>query len=177
MRLSAHFLRCEGNGPGESVDSSPGVIAPKTHPVRLVLNRRPFVHRKTTIGRGRLPGCPCLRHSVITLRPKAMGQNHPKRIPCEPTHLFPIKELIEELDSEVFWQIHRGTVVNLHAISKVIRETDGRPRIRLRDCPEILEVSRSYSGLFRGMLPQSRPIPTTEPLLPPSLNTNPGGTG
>ena len=62
-----------------------------------------------------------------------MGQNHPKRIPCEPTHLFPIKELIEELDSEVFWQIHRGTVVNLRAISKVIRETDGRPRIQLRD--------------------------------------------
>ena len=81
----------------------------------------------------------------------AVGQKHPKRIPCEPTHLFPIKELIEEPDSEVFWQIHRGTVVNLRAIAKVIRETDGRPRIRLRDCPEILEVSRSYSGLFRGM--------------------------
>ena len=103
-----------------------------------------------------------------------MGQNHPKRIPCEPTQLFPIKVLIEELDSEVFWQIHRGTVVNLRAIAKVIRETDGRPRIRLRDCPEILEVSRSYSGLFRGMKPQSTPIPipippipTTEP--PPAL--------
>jgi DNA-binding LytR/AlgR family response regulator len=81
----------------------------------------------------------------------AVGQNHRKRIPCEPTHLFPIKVLIEELDSEVFWQIHRGTVVNLRAIAKVIRKTDGRPWIRLRDCPEILEVSRSYSGLLRGM--------------------------
>ena len=63
----------------------------------------------------------------------------------------PIKELVEELDSEVFWQIHRSTVVNLHAIAKVIREGDGRPRIRLRDCPEVLEVSRNHSGLFRGM--------------------------
>lgn len=63
----------------------------------------------------------------------------------------PIKELVEELDSEVFWQIHRSTVVNLRAIAKVIREDDGRPRIRLRDCPEVLEVSRSHSGLFRGM--------------------------
>ena len=73
----------------------------------------------------------------------AVGQKHPKRIHCEPTHLFPIKELIEGLDSEVFWQIQRGTVVNLRVISKVIRETDGRPRIRLRNCPEILAVSRS----------------------------------
>lgn len=63
----------------------------------------------------------------------------------------PIKELVEELDSEVFWQIHRSTVVNLRAIAKVIREDDGRPRIRLRDCPEVLEVSRNHSGLFRGM--------------------------
>jgi DNA-binding LytR/AlgR family response regulator len=63
----------------------------------------------------------------------------------------PIKELIEELDSEVFWQIHRSTVVNLRAIAKVVRESDGRPRIRLKDCAEILEVSRSHSGLFRGM--------------------------
>lgn len=63
----------------------------------------------------------------------------------------PIKELVEELDSEVFWQIHRSTVVNLHAIAKVIREGDGRPRIRLRDCSEVLEVSRNHSGLFRGM--------------------------
>ena len=63
----------------------------------------------------------------------------------------PIKELVEELDSEVFWQIHRSTVVNLRAIAKVIRDGDGRPRIRLRDCPEVLEVSRNHSGLFRGM--------------------------
>jgi DNA-binding LytR/AlgR family response regulator len=80
-----------------------------------------------------------------------LGQNHPKRIPCEPTHLFPGKELIEEPDSEVFQQTHRGTMVNLRAIANVIRETNGRTRIRLRDCPEILAVSRSYSGLLRGM--------------------------
>jgi hypothetical protein len=42
-------------------------------------------------------------------------------------------------------------VVNLRAITKVLRETDGRARIRLRDCPEILEVSLSHSGLFREM--------------------------
>jgi DNA-binding LytR/AlgR family response regulator len=59
--------------------------------------------------------------------------------------------LIEGLDSEVFWQIQRGTVVNLRAIADVICETNGRPRIRLRNCPEILAVSRSYSGLLRGM--------------------------
>ena len=95
------------------------------------------------VGRGRLPGCPCLRPAGSTLRSTAAGQNHPKRIHCESTHLFPIKELIEGLDSEVFWQIQRGTVVNLRVIADVICETNGRPRIRLRNCPEILAVSRS----------------------------------
>ncbi len=63
----------------------------------------------------------------------------------------PIKELIEELDSDVFWQIHRSTIVNLRAIARIVRDSDGRPRIRLRNCEETLEVSRSHGGLFRGM--------------------------
>src|SRR5262249_68262 len=31
----------------------------------------------------------------------------------------PIKELYEELDPEAFWQIHRGTIVNLRAVAQV----------------------------------------------------------
>src|SRR6186997_3398343 len=34
----------------------------------------------------------------------------------------PIKELYEELDHEVFWQIHRATIVNLQAIGRVDRD-------------------------------------------------------
>src|SRR5512138_48668 len=38
----------------------------------------------------------------------------------------PIKELVEELDPEQFWQIHRSTVVNTRAISGVTRDFRGR---------------------------------------------------
>jgi DNA-binding LytR/AlgR family response regulator len=61
-----------------------------------------------------------------------------------------LKELIDEVDPEQFWQIHRGTVVNSRVISHAVRE-DERLLVVLRDCPERLEVSRSYTHLFRSM--------------------------
>jgi DNA-binding LytR/AlgR family response regulator len=61
-----------------------------------------------------------------------------------------LKELIDEVDPEQFWQIHRGTVVNSRVISHAVREDD-RLLVVLKDCPERLEVSRSYTHLFRSM--------------------------
>jgi DNA-binding LytR/AlgR family response regulator len=61
-----------------------------------------------------------------------------------------LKELIDEVDPEQFWQIHRGTVVNSRVISHAVREDD-RLLVVLKDCPERLEVSRSYAHLFRSM--------------------------
>lgn len=63
----------------------------------------------------------------------------------------PIKELIEELDAEVFWQIHRSTLVNTHHIANVSRDFRGRQLVAVRGHPEKLEVSRSFAGLFKGM--------------------------
>ena len=63
----------------------------------------------------------------------------------------PIKELIEELDMELFWQIHRSTLVNTRAITGVSRDLRGRQLVHLRGSNEKLEVSRSYTGLFKGM--------------------------
>ena len=63
----------------------------------------------------------------------------------------PIKELVEELDAECFWQIHRSTLVNAKAIAGVTRDLRGRQLVSVRGHPERLEVSRSFSGLFRGM--------------------------
>src|SRR5437899_3019228 len=34
----------------------------------------------------------------------------------------PLKELLGELDPERFWQIHRGTIVNLEQVAGVLRE-------------------------------------------------------
>lgn len=63
----------------------------------------------------------------------------------------PIKELVEALDPDRFWQIHRSTLVNVQAIAAVVRDERGRQIVSVRGRPERLEVSRSFSGLFKGM--------------------------
>ena len=63
----------------------------------------------------------------------------------------PIKELVDELDPQRFWQIHRSTLVNVDAIASVTRDFRGRQIVSVRGHPEKLEVSRSYAGLFKGM--------------------------
>jgi DNA-binding LytR/AlgR family response regulator len=63
----------------------------------------------------------------------------------------PIKELIDELDPEAFWQIHRSTLVNTKAIAGVSRDMRGRQLVSVKGHPEKLEVSRSFTGLFKGM--------------------------
>ena len=63
----------------------------------------------------------------------------------------PIKELYDELDPEVFWQIHRATIVNLRAIAKVERDWRDQPVISLRDRPEKLVVSRTFAARFKTM--------------------------
>jgi DNA-binding LytR/AlgR family response regulator len=63
----------------------------------------------------------------------------------------PIKELVDELDPAQFWQIHRSTLVNVKAIAGVSRDFRGRQIVSVKGHPEKLEVSRSYTGLFKGM--------------------------
>jgi DNA-binding LytR/AlgR family response regulator len=63
----------------------------------------------------------------------------------------PIKELVDEVDPRLFWQIHRSTLVNVKAIAGVTRDFRGRQIVSVKGHPEKLEVSRSYTGLFKGM--------------------------
>jgi DNA-binding LytR/AlgR family response regulator len=63
----------------------------------------------------------------------------------------PIKELVDELDPQRFWQIHRSTLVNAKAIGSVTRDFRGRQIVAVKGHAEKLEVSRSYIGLFKGM--------------------------
>ena len=63
----------------------------------------------------------------------------------------PIKELIDELDANMFWQIHRSTLVNTKFIAGVSRDMRGRQLVAVKGHPEKLEVSRSFTGLFKGM--------------------------
>ena len=63
----------------------------------------------------------------------------------------PIKELVDELDPRAFWQIHRSTLVAVKAIAGVTRDFRGRQIVSVKGHGEKLEVSRSYTGLFKGM--------------------------
>jgi len=62
-----------------------------------------------------------------------------------------IKELVEELDPGMFWQIHRATIVNLNAIARVGRDLRGRVVLHLKGEDEVLQVSQPYAHLFRQM--------------------------
>lgn len=61
----------------------------------------------------------------------------------------PLKELIEGLDEEVFWQIHRGTIVNAQAIDKAVREGPEKLVVHLKGHKETLGVSRQYFQMFK----------------------------
>jgi DNA-binding LytR/AlgR family response regulator len=63
----------------------------------------------------------------------------------------PIRELAVELEPEQFWQIHRGTIVNVRHIDRVSRSLTGKGVVRLKGCSETLNVSNRYLHLFRQM--------------------------
>ena len=63
----------------------------------------------------------------------------------------PLKELVDELDPNQFWQIHRSTLVNAASIAGVTRDFRGRMLVKLKSRPETLLVSDSYTHLFRQM--------------------------
>ena len=62
-----------------------------------------------------------------------------------------LKELLPQLDTSVFWQIHRGTVVNSACLDAVTRDEAGKLSVSLRGRRERLPVSRLYSHLFKAM--------------------------
>ena len=63
----------------------------------------------------------------------------------------PVRDLAEELDPALFWQIHRATLVNVNAIEGVTRDLRGRHLVMIKGKPDKLEVSRSFLHLFKQM--------------------------
>jgi DNA-binding LytR/AlgR family response regulator len=64
---------------------------------------------------------------------------------------MPLKELIDRLDPEMFWQVHRGLIVNINSIKSVRRALAGHLDLRLKERPETLRVSAAYAHLFKHM--------------------------
>jgi len=71
--------------------------------------------------------------------------------PAEAVVRTPLKDLLEQLDSEQFAQVHRSVIVNLRAISHVTRHDNETAEIRLKGRGDVLPVSRQYVHLFRQM--------------------------
>lgn len=63
----------------------------------------------------------------------------------------PLSELVQQLDAEQFWQVHRGTVVNVHYVVASKRDGEGRMSLQLRGVSRPVTVSRAYQHLFRQM--------------------------
>ena len=63
----------------------------------------------------------------------------------------PLKELGAQLDPDVFWQVHRGTLVRASAIRAALRDEAGRLQLQLRGRAEQLTVSRLYAHRFKAM--------------------------
>jgi DNA-binding LytR/AlgR family response regulator len=63
----------------------------------------------------------------------------------------PLSELAGQLDPDVFWQIHRSTVVNVERIAGTTRDVMGRTIVRIKESKVELQVSRAYAHLFKQM--------------------------
>ena len=62
-----------------------------------------------------------------------------------------LRELMDQLDPAVFWQVHRHTVVNANAIASLHRAINGHLHIKLKQRSETLLVSESHAARFRAM--------------------------
>jgi len=63
----------------------------------------------------------------------------------------PLKALLTKLDPDEFWQIHRGTVVRVSAIRRIVRDDDHRLKVVLADSAEAYPVSAAFEFRFKGM--------------------------
>jgi len=63
----------------------------------------------------------------------------------------PIKELLDELDSVQFKQVHRSTIVNLRAIKSIARDDTGKGLIKFKMCKQVVQISQPFMHLFRNM--------------------------
>jgi DNA-binding LytR/AlgR family response regulator len=63
----------------------------------------------------------------------------------------PLKALLAQLDPDQFVQVHRSVVVNLRAVSHVVRGEHDTAELHLKDRADVLPVSRSHLHLFRTM--------------------------
>jgi DNA-binding LytR/AlgR family response regulator len=62
-----------------------------------------------------------------------------------------LKDLVDTLDQNAFWQIHRGYMVAVKRIACAVRAEDGALWVNLRGHGARLPVSQRFQHLFKGM--------------------------
>ncbi|MGA2552462.1 MAG: LytTR family DNA-binding domain-containing protein [Burkholderiaceae bacterium] len=62
-----------------------------------------------------------------------------------------LAELLEQLDPDVFWQIHRSVIVNLSHVRATRRDVLGKTFVQLKQRGIELAVSRQYASRFKQM--------------------------
>lgn len=74
-------------------------------------------------------------------------------VTAEREHLIrtSLRDLLQRIDPQLFWQIHRGVVVRCDAIASAQRDEAGKLTLTLHGHADRLAVSRLYSDRFRGM--------------------------
>jgi DNA-binding LytR/AlgR family response regulator len=63
----------------------------------------------------------------------------------------PLRELLEALDPDAFWQIHRSVIVRAGAIQRIEADGDGRLHLRVKGRPDVLPVSNAFQYRFKPM--------------------------
>jgi DNA-binding LytR/AlgR family response regulator len=62
-----------------------------------------------------------------------------------------LAELLPQLDGERFWQVHRGTVVQVDRVKHIRRDGDGRMTLQIDGLQRPVVVSRAYQARFKQM--------------------------
>lgn len=62
-----------------------------------------------------------------------------------------LKNLLDELDQNIFKRVHRSTIVNLNFIQKVIPHTKGEFFLKLGEYDQV-KVSRNYRDVIKSFL-------------------------
>ena len=62
-----------------------------------------------------------------------------------------LKELADQLDPNMFVQVHRATIVNMRNVATAERDFTGRVMLTLKGVKDKVQVSRQYAHLFARM--------------------------
>jgi DNA-binding LytR/AlgR family response regulator len=62
-----------------------------------------------------------------------------------------LKDLEPQLDPAQFWRIHRGAIVRVGAIERVVRSVHGQFAVKLNGHARKIPVSRPYAFRFKAI--------------------------